>query len=59
MDRLFDFHPSDPDSIPGGTTLVAIFSVKKTQKLQHPNEIDTSDFSIETEFEKILTPKKI
>ena len=54
MDRTSDFHPSDPDSIPGETTLVAIFSVKK---LQHPNEIDTCDFSIETEFEKILKPK--
>ena len=58
MERRSDLHPNDPGLIPGGTTLVTIFSVKKNaKKLQHQNEIDTCDFSIETKFEKILTPK--
>ena len=58
MDRTSDLHPDDPGLISGGTNIVANFSCEKNaKKLQHPNEIDTCDFSIETEFEKILTPK--
>ena len=58
MDRASDYHPNDPGSIPGGAADIAIFSVKKNaKKVQHPYDINTCDFSIETEFEKILTPK--